>query len=126
VVEEVVVSKEAEERTEAVQATARRTEVEVEPVGADATREVRGVETYEADFRHHYTTAAGSRGQGYAHWAPAYRYGYTLASDPRYRGRDWPAIEAEARRDWEQQHRGTWEEMKDAIRHAWDTVRGRR
>jgi uncharacterized protein (TIGR02271 family) len=126
VVEEVVVSKEAEERTEAVQATARRTEVEVEPVGADATREVRGFETYEADFRHHYTTAAGSRGQGYAHWAPAYRYGYTLASDPRYRGRDWPAIEPEARRDWEQQHRGTWEEMKDAIRHAWDTVRGRR
>jgi uncharacterized protein (TIGR02271 family) len=125
VVEEVVVSKDVEEHTETVRDTVRRTEVEVEPVGAEATREARGFETYETDFRQHYTTAASSRGQAYEHWAPAYRYGYTLAGDPRYRSRDWPAIEAEARRDWEQQHRGTWEEMKDAIRYAWDKVRGR-
>ena len=125
VVEEVVVSKDVEEHTDTVRDTVRRTEVEVEPVGAEATREARGFETYETDFRQHYTTAASSRGQAYEHWAPAYRYGYTLAGDPRYRGRDWPAIEAEARRDWEQQHRGTWEEMKDAIRYAWDKVRGR-
>ena len=126
VVEEVVVGKAQEERTETVRDTVRRTEVEVEPVGAEATREARGFATYETDFRHHYTTAAGGRGQAYEHWAPAYRYGYTRAGDPRYTGRDWPAIEADARRDWEQQHRGTWEEMKDAIRYAWDKVRGRR
>ena len=125
VVEEVVVDKAQEERTATVRDTVRRTEVEVEPVGAEATRGARAFETYEPDFRQHYTTAAGRRGQAYEHWAPAYRYGYTLARDPRYRGRDWPAIEAEARRDWEQQHRGTWEEMKDAIRYAWDRVRGR-
>jgi uncharacterized protein (TIGR02271 family) len=125
VVEEVVVRKDVEEHTETVRDTVRRTEVEVEPVGAEATREARGFETYETDFRQHYTTAASSRSQAYEHWAPAYRYGYTLAGDPRYRGRDWPAVEAEARRDWEQQHRGTWEEMKDAIRYAWDKVRGR-
>jgi uncharacterized protein (TIGR02271 family) len=125
VVEEVVVRKDVEEHPETVRDTVRRTEVEVEPVGAEATREARGFATYEADFRRHYTAAAGSRGQAYEHWAPAYRYGYTLAGDPRYRGRDWAAIEAEARRDWEQQHRGTWEEMKDAIRYAWDRVRGR-
>jgi uncharacterized protein (TIGR02271 family) len=125
VVEEVVVRKDVEEHTETVRDTVRRTEVEVEPVGAEATREARGFETYETDFRQHYTTAASSRGQAYEHWAPAYRYGYTLAGDPRYRGRDWPAVEVEARRDWEQQHRGTWEEMKDAIRYAWDKVRGR-
>jgi uncharacterized protein (TIGR02271 family) len=125
VVEEVVVSKEVQEQTETVRDTVRRTEVEVEPIGAGAAGEARGFATFEPDFRQHYTTAAGSRGQAYEHWAPAYRYGYTLAGDPRYRGRDWPAVEAEARRDWEQQHRGTWEEMKDAIRYAWDTVRGR-
>ena len=126
VVEDVIVDKEREERTETVRDTVRRTEVEVEPVGAEATREARGFETYETDFRHHCTTVAGGRGQAYEHWAPAYRYGYMLAGDPRYTGRDWPAIEADARRDWEQQHRGTWEEMKDAIRYAWDKVRGRR
>jgi uncharacterized protein (TIGR02271 family) len=126
VVEEVVINKDVEEHTETVRDTVRRTEVEVEPTGAEATREARGFATYETDFRHHYTTAGGGRGQAYEHWVPAYRYGYTLAGDPRYTGRDWPAIEADARRDWEQQHRGTWEEMKDAIRYAWDKVRGRR
>jgi hypothetical protein len=93
------VGKAQEERTETVRDTVRRTEVEVDPVGAEATREARGFATYETDFRHHYTTAAGGRGQDYEHWAPAYRYGYTLAGDPRYAGRDWPAIEADARRD---------------------------
>jgi len=128
VVEEVVVGKEQEERTETVRDTVRRTEVEVEPVGAEATREARGFEAYETDFRHHYTTtiASGSQGQTYERWTPAYRYGYDLASDRQYAGRDWAALEPEARRRWEAQQKGTWEEFKDTIRYAWDKVRGRR
>ncbi len=126
VVEEVVVSKAAEEHTETVRDTVRRTEVEVEPVGAGQARAARGFDTYDADFRRHYTTGLASRGQPYEHWSPGYRYGYELASDRRYAGRDWTAIEPEARRDWEARHQGTWEEFKDTIRYAWDTVRGRR
>jgi len=126
VVEEVVVSKDVEERTETVRDTVRRMDVAVEPVGAEAAGEARGFETYETDFRHHAATAAGGRGQAYEHWMPAYRYGYALARDPRYTGREWQALEAEARRDWEQRHRGTWDEMKEAIRYAWDKVRGQR
>ena len=126
VVEELVVSKAAEEHTETVRDTVRRTEVEVEPVGAGQAREARGFDTYDADFRRHYTTGLASRGQPYEHWSPGYRYGYELASDRRYAGRDWTAIEPEARRDWEARHQGTWEEFKDTIRYAWDTVRGRR
>jgi hypothetical protein len=38
-----------------------------------------------------------------------------LAADPHYRDRDWAAIEAEGRRDWEQRHQGSWEEVKEAI-----------
>jgi uncharacterized protein (TIGR02271 family) len=126
VVEEVVVRKEQEERPETVRDTVRRTEVEVEPMGAEAARGARGFETYETDFRQHYTTAAGGRGQAYEHWAPGYRYGYELASDPRYVGRDWTALEPEARRGWEAQQKGTWEEFKDTVRYAWEKVRGRR
>jgi uncharacterized protein (TIGR02271 family) len=128
VVEEVVVHKDAREQTETVRDTVRRTEVEVEPVGAEATRDVRGFETFETDFRHHYTTtvASGGQGQAYERWAPGYRYGYELASDPHYAGRDWTALEPEARRGWEAQQKGTWEEFKDTIRYAWDKVRGRR
>ena len=126
VVEEVVVSKDGQERTETVRDTVRRTEVEVEPVGAEAAREARGFDDLRADFRDHYTTSLASRGHPYERWSPAYRYGYELASDRRYAGRDWTALEPDARRDWEQQQQGTWEELKDTIRYAWDKVRGRR
>jgi uncharacterized protein (TIGR02271 family) len=126
VVEEVVVSTDVEERTETVRDTVRHTEVDVERVGAAPARDVRGAEVYEADFRRHYTTSLAGRGHPYERWAPGYRYGYELANDPRYAGHDWPAIEPEARRDWEAGHQGTWDEFKDTIRYAWDTVRGRR
>jgi uncharacterized protein (TIGR02271 family) len=126
VVEEVVVSKDVEERTETVRDRVRRTEVEVEPVGAEHAREARGFDAYDADFRSHYTTSLASRGHPYERWSPGYRYGYELAGDRRYAGRDWTAIEPEARRDWEARHQGTWDEFKDTIRYAWDKVRGRR
>jgi uncharacterized protein (TIGR02271 family) len=128
VVEEVVVSKDVQEQTETVRDRVRRTEVEVEPVGAEHAREARGYETYETDFRHHYTTtfASGGQGQAYERWAPAYRYGYDLASDRQYAGRDWAALEPEARRRWEAQQKGTWEEFNDTIRYAWEKVRERR
>jgi uncharacterized protein (TIGR02271 family) len=126
VVEDVVVRKDVQEQTETVRDTVRRTEVEVEPMGAASARDVRGVEGYEADFRSHYTTSLASRGHPYERWSPGYRYGYELASDPRYAGHDWTALELEARRDWEVRHQGTWDEFKDTIRYAWDKVRGRR
>jgi uncharacterized protein (TIGR02271 family) len=126
VVEEVVVHKDVQEQTETVRDTVRRTEVEVESVGAEHTWETRGFDAYDADFRGHYTTSLASRGHPYERWSPGYRYGYELASDQRYASRDWTAIEPEARRDWEACHQRTWEDFKDTIRYAWDTVRGRR
>lgn len=126
VVEEVVVGKAQEERTETVRDTVRRTEVEVEPVGAEHAREARGFDAYDADFRGHYTTSLASRGHPYERWSPGYRYGYELASDRRYAGRDWTALEPDARRGWEAQQKGTWEEFKDTVRYAWEKVRGRR
>jgi hypothetical protein len=100
--------------------------VDVEPVETQPTPRARDFAAYEPEFRTHYDTAFAPRGSPYDRWAPAYRYGYDMATDPRYRDRDWTAVETDARRDWEQRHRGTWEEMKDAIRYAWDKVRGRR
>lgn len=129
VVEEVVVNKQVEERTETVRDAARRTEVEVESIGSEGTRDYAGersFDSYDTDFRGHYKTIHAERGHAYEHWAPAYRYGYDLARDRRYTGSDWTAIETDARQYWEERHRGTWEEFKDTIRYAWDTVRGRR
>ena len=131
VVEEVVVHKEATERTETVRGTARRTEVEVkrEPETSTETRRVttpQDFATYDPIFRKHYATAFAGRGAAYTEYEPAYRYGYELRMNERYRGRDWAALEADARRDWELRHPSTWERFKDAIQHAWEEVRGRR
>jgi hypothetical protein len=81
--------------------------------------------TYDPTFREHYTTAFATSGAAYAVYEPAYRYGYELGTHERYRGRDWAALEAEARRDWEARHPSTWERFKDAVRYGWNNVRTR-
>jgi hypothetical protein len=82
--------------------------------------------SYEPGFRDDFSSKYGQTGRPYLDYEPAYRYGYTLATDPRYRDREWDAIEPEARSGWAEHGRGTWEEFKDAIRRAWDRVRGSR
>jgi uncharacterized protein (TIGR02271 family) len=117
VTEEVVVSKDVEDRTERVRDTVRRTDVEVD----------RGhLGGFESDFRAHCTRTFGAQGLSYEQCAPAYQYGYALGSDRRYGRDDWTVIEADARRRWEERNPGTWERFKDAIRHAWDRARGER
>jgi uncharacterized membrane protein len=81
-------------------------------------------EDYAPDFRTNFTTRYGNRGYTYDRYEPAYRYGYTLAYDKRYAGKDWSAIEADVRRDWEKNNQGAWEDFKDSIQYAWDRVRG--
>jgi len=110
VVEEVVVGKDVTSRTQQVNEQVRRTEVNVEkmPDTAAAPR----------------TRAVGSSDY-YDESSPAYLYGTTMASDPRYRGKDWSAIEPHVRRDWEARGEGAWESAKDSIRRAWDKVTGR-
>jgi len=130
VVEEVVVQKEVTEHTETVRGTERHTDVDVqrEPEIATANRHVTTTQdfaTYDPTFREHYTTAFANSGAAYAVYEPAYRYGYELGTHERYRVRDWAALEAEARRDWETRHPNTWERFKDAVRYGWNSVRTR-
>ena len=130
VVEEVVVQKEETERTETVRGTERHTEVEVQREPENATTAQRATApqdfaAYDATFREHYTTAFATSGAAYPDYEPAYRYGYELGTNERYRGRDWAALEAEARRDWEARHPNTWERFKDAVRYGWNSVRTR-
>jgi uncharacterized protein (TIGR02271 family) len=130
VVEEVVVQKEVAEHTETVRGIERHTDVDVQREPGTATEHRRGTApqdfaTYVPLFQKHYTTALVGRGAAYPEYEPAYRYGYELGTNERYRGRDWAALEADARRDWEARHPSTWERFKDAIRYGWDKVRAR-
>ena len=117
VVEEVVVGKDVEERTETVRDALRRTDVRVERRHAARARgrDVRA--GMEAPSRH-----VGRRSQ-LRTAAPAYLYGGELVGQERAGG-EWSTLEPEARRRWEERHPGTWERFKDAIRHGWLTRRG--
>lgn len=74
---------------------------------------------YEASFRDHFENSTFAGHYSFEDYEPAYRYGYTLASDPRYRDWAWEDVEAEAHQLWEDRYPKTWEQFKHAVRHAW-------
>ena len=113
VVEEVVVGKEVTQREENISDTVRRTEVEIEQLGADD----------DAYFRGHWTSNFGSAGGRYEDYAPAYSYGNSMARSQAYKGRQWNDVETSLRTDWETRNPGsTWEKMKSAVRHGWERM----
>jgi uncharacterized protein (TIGR02271 family) len=117
IIEEVVVTKDVQDRSAKVRDTVRRTDVEVERGDAGE---------FEADFRTHCNNTFGGQGLSYEQCAPAYRYGYSLGSDRRSTQSDWKATEADARRRWEEQNPGTWDRFSSAVHYAWERGRGRR
>lgn len=117
VVEEVEVNKDVDTHTETVQETVRRKDVEVERGNGDGYR----FADLEPQLRQHCKSTYGE-GQ-FQMYAPAYRYGYTLANSDRYDDYNWQRVEPEARRNWERENQGTWHEVNDAVREAWVCVR---
>lgn len=70
---------------------------------------------------------ASSGSYDYEYYRPGYRYGYDAAN--RYEGRNWADVESELSSSWSKyEHRGsaTWEQVKAAVRDAWDRVTGKR
>ncbi len=68
-----------------------------------------------------------SESSSYELYRPGYRYGFESAS--RYSDREWNDVESDLRTNWNSyEHRGssTWEQVKDAVRDAWDRVTGHR
>jgi hypothetical protein len=83
-------------------------------------------DAYKEEFRRDFEFTLSNRGYTFDHHLPAYRYGYALATDPRYDNKNWDDVEGYARTYWEERNPGTWEEFMRPIRYAWDTVRNRR
>lgn len=113
VVEEVVVGKEVSERQQQVSDTVRGTQVEVEQIAPDL----------DTHFRSHWQSNYASAGGRYEDYDPAYRYGWSMASDASYRGRPWNDVEPELRSTWESRHpQSAWDRFKAAIREGWDRM----
>ena len=77
----------------------------------------------EESYRRHYQDEYGVLGDSYDDFAPAYRYGSSLAADERFRDADWDTLEPKIRTDWEERYpSNAWERFKAAIRHGWEKV----
>ena len=125
IVEEVRVNKQASERNETVRDTVRHTEVNVENLKPGEMRTGQAA-VPEDEFRQEFKRTHGDSGLLYEDYAPAYRYGYEMASSPKYRGRDFSQIESDLRADYGRRYpNNTWDNVKDSVRYGWNKVTGR-
>jgi len=77
-------------------------------------------------WRQNYGGRPYGTGSDYDTLAPGYRYGYESAT--KHRGRAWNDVESDLERDWDSySYRGksSWQQVKAAVRDAWDRVTGR-
>jgi hypothetical protein len=86
--------------------------------GVVVNRQKTCFEEIEGDCRENFRDRFQSFGYTYLQFAPAYRYGYSLADNERYRGKDWTSVEREAFLEWESENPATWEQVREAIRYA--------
>jgi uncharacterized protein (TIGR02271 family) len=121
VVEEVRVGKDVAERKETIRDTVRHTEVSVEQ-----TPGATGEKFDDSDFRSDFQKRYAASGAQYDTYLPAYRYGYDMGSDPRYKGRSFDEMESDLRSEYGRRYpKGAWEKMKDAVRYGWNKVTGK-
>jgi uncharacterized protein (TIGR02271 family) len=126
VVEEVVIGKEVSQKTEQINDTVRRTDVDIERLGAVGSADD-ALTADDAEYRRHWQTAYGTSGERYEDYDAAYRYGSTMAGSDRYRNLNWTEVEPQLRSDWETNHPdSTWQKVKDAVRYGAERVTGNR
>lgn len=78
------------------------------------------------DYQEHYRLNYSGSGHTYMHVRPAYRYGYEMAKDARYQGRNWnEPTERELRRAWDSRGAAMrWDDARTAIREGWNRAKG--
>lgn len=72
-------------------------------------------------FQDAYDRHFAGLGLSYDECAPAFRFGRNLRASGGME--DWSSVEPDAKKRWESQYPGTWEKLKDVVRHAWDKMR---
>lgn len=78
---------------------------------------------YNSVFRSHCYLTYEDSNLPYEHYAPAYRYGYQLASDERYDKKDWCEIETHVQQAWQKHNATDWMSVVDAISYGFATGR---
>lgn len=121
VIEEVSLGKEVSEQIQTIKETLRRQDVEIEEIKA-----LPPFETYNTDFRAFVNEKLAAKGLAWEDAVPGLKFGYQLATTEPFRSSPWNAVEADARKIWEQKNPGTWEQNKAIVHYAWEKVRSAR
>jgi uncharacterized protein (TIGR02271 family) len=107
--EEVVVGKEAIERTQTVRESARHIEVKID----------------DENFRKFYNSLSISdkeKDDKFDEYWAAYSYSREKSFESRYEGKHWNDVEKDLHEDWERKHPGTWTRFKDSIHQGWEAL----
>ncbi|HEX4229994.1 MAG TPA: YsnF/AvaK domain-containing protein [Bryobacteraceae bacterium] len=133
VVEEIRVNKEFSDRVETIRDTVRRTQVDIQPIRGDQTAGETASEAAwrfdpdtEEAFRRDYEAKYKSSGQPYDYYAAAYRFGYAMANEPRYRNRRFEEVESDLRREYGQRNPDeAWDRLRNSVRYGWSVLTNR-
>jgi len=123
--EEIEVGKRTVQETQTVGGTVRHEEARINRTG-DAN--VQGWDNVSSGFRQRWQSRYGTSGGRFEDYEPGYRYGYEMASDPRYQGRNWNDVEPDLRRNYQSwgqgqgytSGEGDWDRFRDSVHDAWD------
>jgi hypothetical protein len=75
------------------------------------------------EFNDHWEKNYSGTGRTWDDYRPAYQFGYDVAYDRRFRGREWTDLEPEVSRVWEAGKRElAWPLVKEAAAYAWERV----
>jgi uncharacterized protein (TIGR02271 family) len=84
-------------------------------------------------YRQTWERQYGTSGRNWTDVEPYYRYSHEMSRDPRYRGRSWSEVESDlhtgyrgwASRSGYRDDDSAWDNVKDSLRDAWDSLTGR-
>lgn len=123
-VKKTVGSRDVELEGQAIKVVVRKGEqVRSETINDTVRRQDVNVEQLDTRYGQHFQQNYGQQQAKFDDYAPAYQYGYDLRGNQAYANQKWDQIEPNARADWEKKQPGTWERVKGAVRHAWENVK---
>ena len=125
VVEEVTVGKKSRVETASVDETLRHVDIKITQIDTHDDTALR-YDAFRPMYMQHYNQNYGTTNneKGYER---AYRYGHAWALDKRTRDYDFNQVEGRMRNDWDnsKEDQGPWEDFKDAVAYAWNSVRAK-
>ena len=125
VVEEVTVGKKSRVETANIDETLRHVDIKITQIDTHDNEALR-YDAFRPMYMKHYKENFSTQGDEKS-YERAYRYGHAWALDKRTRDYQFNQLEGRMQQDWSKTNKdqGPWENFKDAVEHAWNSVRAK-